>query len=1271
MQKPRYKNKHARAPKSSRSMLVTILMLLALCLVPESGKPAFAQATTGSIRGTIEDPAGAKIANAGVSAKNRDTGVESPRFKSTGDGFYVVPNLVPGTYTLIIQLQGFKRLELSGIEVKLGQDSVEPVQQLQPGGVQETVTVTASSGDALQSTSEISTSIDARRVKDLPMTIAGGGLDVLALLAPGVTPAFFSSVNSNGTALSVNGSRSRAVSFNIDGQDNNDQEVGGLLYKIDNPDTIADYQVVTGNFPAQFGRNSSGIINIVTKQGTNGFHGSAFYFYRDKSLFDSSINQQTAESTSRPFAFPNGNVVGASPSGSSGAVLTGPEQDNIFGGTIGGPIIKDRLFFFASYEGNKSRTGSITYEDDFLAILPAGLQELKSLYPSNPAVQAIARFSPFAITDLGTVSAAPGTQDTVTIGGRQFPAAFPQRTITEPFDENEFTGRIDFKISDRDSMWTRYLFQNPVTKNLASVFGGNDPVSGFTGDGRTTTQSVGSGWDRQLSGRAINSFTFAYSRFRLAFGGGCAGLTGCIADPLDDPSGTLTHIELDLPGNATFPGTTTPINQTEGAGPSNNLAEGRLADVFQFGDTVSLISGNHQFKFGTDIRRLSTTTQLLPFSNGEEAFLSADQLVANLPQDEFIGLGNSPNKWLETDQFYFLQDDWRVQSNLTLNLGVRYEHESEPINRLHDLTVQRESNPATALWETDLPPSDRTVPTVAAPRGNVAPRLGIAYTPHFWKELFGNEETVIRAGYTIAYDPAFYNILDDVAGSPPASMTLDLVPFPGANGTLLPLCANFGPGCSPSIPLPGPIPIGGLVQAAALRFLHANASALALNPGDAAEVQLAPNFHSPYTQQWTFGIQRKIKNSIVEARYIGNRGMGLFQTVDTNPPVAALENGLGSLTLPSGQRITFPGFPSVVPGNAVINPSSGRLLPEKAPILTIQNSGSSTYNALQTSYYGRLFNQLTLGAAYTFSKALDNSSDIFLPNNVTPGSGGASGRASSSSGFFTSIENTIAQDPFDTNNAEKSYSGFDRTHMLTLSAIWELPIMRGERGIVGGALGGWQLNGVYEFASGQRFTPLQAFSFPEYVDSFLPATEAAGSINQFGSDQFGFFQSTFARPFNGNPKASPGSVGISQVDLALLLNNLSVIQNPNGFYSLNAILQGKFVSVSPNQVRYIENGPGADRIFGTPYGDVTRNSLQATPINMFNAGLFKSFRLQESTRLQLRVDVFNVFNHPNPGYGDLEGDQAPPQFIESAGFNNRSFMIPAPRVLQFGLKFTF
>lgn len=1196
-------------------------LLIALMIFPLTTLSVLAQATTGTLRGVVTDQSGAVIASADVVAKNTATGVET-KTKSNSEGIYNIPNLIPGKYTLTVEAGNFKRTVYTDVDVRLGQIAAIDV-ALQAGGITETVTVVAGTETIIQKeTSQISTNFESRQVADLPSNVAGSGIDTLALLVPGVTPGF-GNVNGNGTSLSVNGNRARSNNFSIDGQDNNDLAIGGPSFFVSNQDTVQDFQVITNNFSAQFGRNQGAIVNIVTKAGTNDLHGSAFLFHRDRKLFETLTNKER---------------IALNPDGSRANPEAPPLLYNVYGGTFGGPVIKDKAFFFGSYQGIKTRESFIA-RAGALAILAEDLPRLKADFPGNPIAAAIADFSAFAITDFGNVR--PRTDladpfDTITIGGHTYRAAFPEREFrtgtSTPDEQQEFTGRGDVKFSDKDSVWARYLFQDG---NFNDSLGG---PNGFTGDVPFRSQNLGASWSRQISNNAINEFRFAYSKLFVNFGGGCEGLKGCIPTS-KDVSIAYTNLSFGL-----ITGDVTGAS-LQGVGGGTGLPQGRNIQAYQFVDNFSLTRGRHQIVFGADIRRLPNSSTFLPAVNGQFNVREPGRLIRNSPFRVTLAIGQPTIEYNETDQFYFFQDDWKVRDNLTLNLGIRYEFIGQPINTLHDLTVARESDPQTAVWRQNLPIEARTVPQIPADKNNWAPRVGFAYTPRFWKKFMGEDATVIRGGYSIAYDPAFYNILVNVQGSAPVTFN-NLTSNPATP--------------TPTNPVLFPVPTGALTGDRVRAFAQSS-GVVRTNTFDprllSTLTTVAPDFHLPYAEQWSLGIQRQINaTNVFEARYLGTHGVSLFQSVATNPRIDRLVNGFtissdifGS---PLPEPIVFPGFPNLVPQGVIpltcVNDTAtpdnegacqGRLR-RQGRELSRQNSAQSIFHSLQTRYNGRLFRQLTLGAAYTLSKTLDNASEIF--------------------GFQ---ENSLAQNPFNISGGERSYSGFDRRHAFSMNGIWDIPAFKDQKGVIGHLLGGWQLNSTYILTSGLRFTPFQGAGINVAIPSY---------IDDLGGDNL--------KPFYGNLNADGRLVGISQVDAHILAPAFGFtsinIRNPNGFYSLNELNNGRIVEVSKDQVRYIFNGPGAARLFGNPYGDVARNTEKGPRIHQVNAGIFKNTRINERVRIQFRTEIFNLFNHNNPGVGLNSVGAVPSLAIESAGvvggsFNETQDMEFGRRIIQFGLKIIF
>ncbi|MCS6875074.1 MAG: carboxypeptidase regulatory-like domain-containing protein [Pyrinomonadaceae bacterium] len=1192
-----------------KTKLLSILTVLSFFLLCTS---IFGQVTTGSIRGVVTDPTGAVVPGTTVRARNEGTGVLSPSVVTNQEGIFVITNLIPGLYSVIVTpSSGFKSKTISNIEVKLGLDTEVRV-ELEIGQPQEVVTVTLTNEEIVQTTSEISSSISSRKVLDLPSNAAGGGIDTLALTVPGVTPGF-GNVNSNGITLSVNGNRARSNNFTINGTDNNDLTIGGPSFFVGNNEIVQEFQIITNNFSAQYGRNQGAIVNIVTKAGTNQLTGAAFIYHRNSSALDAMTNIERRDpNRSKRDKF----------------------ISNVFGGVLGGPIIKNKLFYFGSYQGIR-QSENTTLRAGNLAILPTEFSRLRAAFPGNAVVQALTTQSAFALSNGRTRQRSDRPVDRVCIstnpsadcpasgvGPGWYAAAFPEIEFSTPYDQNEFTIRGDWNITDKDNLTAFYFWQKGVSKNgLASS-------NGFTGDIPFKSQNLSGFYTRQISSKITNYFQATFQRLFVKFGGGCEDtLKGCIPDP-SKIGEAFTNIQFaGLRGQAT--------NVTvQTIGIATNLPQGRTVDVYQFNNKVTWLIGRHTLTFGGDIRYLKNAVPFLPNYNGVFRYNSVAAVTSNTPSSITLADGQPTIEYTQLDRFLFFQDDWKVLPNLTLNLGIRYEYSGQPINLLNEITTARESSASTAFFRTSLPLEARVVPRLPSDKNNWAPRLGFAWSPDFGegpitKFIFGGKDgSVIRGGFSIAYDPVFYNIMLNISTSAP---TVFLDTITGASVFALPST-----------------PIGSQVRQVGSGRLRRNT----FDPRLLTQTTVSSDFHSPYSMQYSIGFQRQINNNnVFEIRYVGNRGKSLFQSINRNPRYDRLWNGFsfGGFNFPSFQSL-MQSFGAPAPQNCVDDPSTpdneaacaGRLLAGRGLIRERTNTGESQYDGLQIRYNGRFLDRnLILGASYTLSKTLDNASEI-----------------------FSFGESAFAQNPFDVKAGEKSFSGFDRRHALSVDFIYDVPFYREQKGFLGKLLGGFQINGIYTLASGRPYTPsefLNAFGLG--LNSYLDAPFAQTFL---GFDNF--------RPFLGNPRAPITAVGISQID-AFLLGYISSVTNPNGFISLTQLNKnGSIVPVTPNDVRFIFNGPGAARIFGTPFGNTPRNGFRGPTLNNLNLGIFKTTNVNERLKVQFRFEAFNFLNHPNASYGVSAGSTLPGStFLEDAGisFGDKGEAELSSRRIQFGLRIIF
>jgi outer membrane receptor protein involved in Fe transport len=1174
----------------------------------------------------------------------------------------------------------------TGIAVKIGVVSGVDI-PLELGAVSETVTVVSNAEEVLQTEqSQISGSIDSRRVEELPSNGAGNGLDTLALLIPGVVANRVGGTNTNGTGLSVNGNRGRANNFQIDGGDNNDLSVGGPALFIGFADAIQEFQVITNNFDASFGRNQGAIVNYVTKGGTNDFHGSAFWYHQNASALNSLNNQERLAGETKP-AFNLWNVFGAT--------VGGPIFFPAFG--EGGPRIwngRDKAFFFFGYQGTRNPSQFISRSTS-LGILPSEFSRLQATFPNNAVINTIVTASPWAIgsrpgkSDIrlnslsagtpagaqinlagvagcpravavgttppltGTGGAAcgpyttpinPATNQPFVFGGPYdvlnfgtnanpilFQAAQYERTGDTSYVEDNVVFRFDVVPTSKDNVTFRFFDQDSSSANAVGSI-----ASGITGNLPAASRNIGGNWSHTFSNSLLNDFRSSYGSIIVDFGGGCeSGDVACIT--------SSSELDQNL-ANITFPALgITKTNGLPAIGPATNLPQGRTGKVYQFADTLNLIRGKHSFRFGGEFKYLDTQTPFLPNHNGTFAFGTtgipaggalATRIINNAPSAVSIVLGEPLLKFTEKDQYYFFQDDWKPMPNLTLNLGVRYEYSGQPINQLHELTLARESNASTAFFNPAVPIEQRIVPKIEPDKNNFAPRLGFAWSPRassgFLKTLFGENATVIRGGYSWAYEASFYNILTNVMSNTPVAISLTV-----ANNQL--------PLTNPIIPLPNN-PIGPNIRSSAIS--NGVLALGKLDPKWLGWVDVAPDFHSPYSRQWSFGVQRQFgRNHIAEARYVGNQGVDLFTNLNGNFFIGPLVNGF------TRSGITFPSFANLLPSGTtaqvcVDNPATtfdnegacNNRQFQRAGLTRRSNDGFSSYHGLQTRYNGRLFNDsLRLGATYTWSKTIDNSSEIFS---------------------FGDIASPNAQNPFCLKECEKGLSNLNRPHAFSANFIYDVPFFKEQRGVLGHILGGWQVNGVYILTSGAAYTPANGLGFG-LGQTYLTAGD---------------------RAFIGNSSVDNGLVGISQIDAFLAFGipcSPAPCNTNTGFWSVNELnISGNTVAVTPNDVHYIINGPGAAKIFNNPFGTASRNTEMGPIFNQVNLSVFKNIKVWERVRIQLRGEAFNAFNHPNPGFGVASGGsfgtiQLLNAGVEGNAFANDTDITLANRVIQLGLRITF
>lgn len=1096
------------------------LLLLSLCAVL-----AFAQVNTGTLEGSVADPTGAMIPGAKIVIRNQGTGVEINSASSEG-GLFKVPFLPPGTYTIKVEVQGFRAYEAKNLEIVLGGTANLPV-KLEVGSVAESVVVEASAPIVESSTAQVTNVVSKDKIMVLPRI--DRGLDNVALLSPGVQPGM-GFTNTNGVSLSVNGQRTRANNFLLEGQDNNDTSVGGPGLFMSNPEVVSEFSIITNQFSAEYGRNAGAIVNIGLRGGDNDLHITGNFRHRNDEALGALSNFQRR----------------------SGVKEAPKRIDNYFGGAVTGPVIKNR-WFFMGYGYNQKVRRDARSEATAASLTPtqAGLDALGRAFPSSPTIRALRELGPLAVK-VGNVSVIPvATPVTLQSPGGPVNVEMGRvvRSFGQPVDQLEYGTRQDVVLNDRHRINARYLFQENVSQSATG-----SGLTGYLVDVPARTHNTGGTHTWTISPTIVNEARFSFQRNGFYFEGG--------------PSFPFAEITKNI-ASFTF------ANGNLGFGLANNLPQYRQVNRWQFQNNLSKQWGRHFFKTGLQISQDRNEFGFLPNVNGSYIFADLQNFANNTPTQLTMAAGTPIQRPTQTDQFYYFQDDWKVTTNLTLNLGLRYEYSGQPLNVLNDITLARESNPQTALFNTNVPVEARIVPRLSADKNNIQPRLGFAYASQ--SKNFFLRDTVWRGGWSVMNEPAFYNMLLNIQSSAPVALAYALT------GSQITPVSDF--------------------TGANMQRVHNPATRI--DPRTANQTQFDPSLRLPRVQVWSFGMQRRIgTRQGYEIRYVGTAGDDQFATVNGNPLISVFnQNGWGSL-VPQG----------VTAGsNATCANCNGRANPAFAAVRTRNNAAFNRYHGLQTRYDGRLWNQIVVGASYTYSKNIDNVSEIF---------------ESAANGSVV-----IAQNPFNVTSAERATSNIDLKHAFTMSTSWDTPWFKAQKGFLGRVLGGWQIAGITSWYGGRPMQPLQ--------------TGTAVAANSTINDRF--FLGSFVgardqvRPFTGNPNAPINMVGLVQ---------------PNG---VMVDFFNRTQGVSLNDVRWVYNNADSARFFGTPLG-IGRNVMRGPRTFTQDASFYKNVVITERLKLQFRFEATNLFNNTNLLIPTLNIDSG------KAAFLNPQETESTPRIVTVGMR---
>jgi carboxypeptidase family protein/TonB-dependent receptor-like protein len=1255
------------------------LSLGALCLSLALAVCVGAQTNTSRISGTVTDSNGAFIAGAKVTAKNDATGVAQTQ-TTTEAGLYSFPSLPVGGYTITVEMVGFKTANQAGVIIQVNTPVTVDI-AMEVGQASEIVNITGGVERLQTDNATIGNVVQQKAIESLPLN--GRNPLTLLTLEPGVVQRSFGGI---GSGVHVNGSRDRAYNVTIDGIEANESTVPNPvsnLYRI-NPDNIQEYKVTTNNATAEEGRNSGASISIATRSGTNEYHGTIFEFMRNTAL--------------------NANDFFTNAKGSDKPDI----KLHQYGVEGGGPIIKNKTFFFGSWQGqNVKFTQPIDQTFGFPTIYTPSLLAGKYRYLKGG-------LNVPSLVDPKTGALAPGVRECAGASDNNCIATYdifandPRKIGIDPViaklfnsypkpndyafgdglntatyawnppTQNEgpnFAVRIDHTINERNTVFGRFLYADQNTRKgdplnaRPQVFPGFAPL----GEVFRASKNLSLGWRSQLTSNINNEFIVGFARFVFLFTQGEANPDF----PNIFPSVSATG------NNGNFNNVNTPF--------INTPRTARGVTTPQLLDNLSILKGAHQIGAGVNIRfyehndqrgqpgginvtpSLSFSALALQPTLGATPGINDTDLtrlrgavndVLGIPArltQVFIGDINSDaflpfvkdgkvslfDVGTRLKQYNaYVQDEWRLRQNLTINYGVRMEFNPPAKEAAGRVYIAKQ-------------PIDGSQGLVTYGRGEsfysgdhdlaFGPRLGVAWSPG------KNNKLVVRAGYGIAYDPISSFQVTAVMGRPPGLVTtcqstVGSTPTGGCQGV---------PG---TVATPVRVAEGFPLQLAAPTSKPSSFFTLppALLNNAPPVAAFDPNYQLPTVHQWNLSLQHELPMGFVaQAAYIGRRGthlqraydinqidagpiLGDFLAMKANRAKGCNSDGLNCPAGVTGQLISIVNYPSSIPnspkgplsqnfvntGTTLTNLNQNaagefagrveqttlalKLRPNQqfGVITYIDAGGDSYYHAAQFTLRKRFEKGFLLGAAYTFGKSIDNQS----VDPVGASSGG--GLSTTNSRTPTNIRNW---------RGERSRSDFDRTHVFTSSGVWDLPVGKGRwldagNSFVNTLIGGWTLNGIYTFMTGEPFS----------------------------------------------------------VTSGIRTANFSHVSRADVIKPVEAKLQEKALVAGP--VVFADNSAFANPAPGSD--GAGRNIFTAPSYWNLDLGITKSFQLSERFKLDFRMEMFNAFNHTN--FDNPRDASTGSPSITSTLFGQTCCAAVAPpttqtiiqtgeaaRVIQFALKLKF
>ncbi len=1122
------------------------------------------QSTSGRIVGRVADPTGAVLADVQVTLTNQATSA-TRQATTNSSGDYSFVEVVPGTYRVEFEHAGFKKNSQAGVIVDVNQ-VVTLNSVLQLGQVQDVVEVTSEAPQVDTTSTQLGAVINDRSVNELPLNTRD--TYQFLQLQPGVQAQLGSSGtlfygDSDAGSVSVNGGRTRANNFSVNGGDANDQFVNTPTIQ-PTPDSVAEFRMITNTFDAEYGRNSGSVVNVITKSGTNDFHGNVYEYFRNTVL-----NAQGYFNTVKP-----------------------QFNQNEFGGTFGGPIKKDRTFFFVSYEGQRIREGQPgdlinvpslverggDFSDtggSFSGGIDPNYQFVADVLNGRPgctnAIHALGGTTPAAGVAWSSIfpsEAIPSAcQDPVAADLMRFvplPNVGSNQNQSVPVGsdyENQFTARLDHKINDHQTFTAYYYFTNVsqlMPYNNFEEAGANVPGFGNYDNNRNQQWNLSHTWT--ASNSVVNEARFVYMREgQLGFlkpqttgavTASCTSAASAFCFTGTSDSSAITGNFGTSPSLGITPGlpainTGVPYVGIGGGANFGNNWEGFLPQVgnsFQWTDELTWVKGTHTYKFGVDVRRARFDQTYYFDVNGEYTF---DNLGPNsiLPNDGdnyaeyLLGLtdtylqGSAQREDIRSLAVYpFAQDSWKIKPNLTLNYGLRWEFTPPPVDISGHVETFRPGQNSTVFpcrpsltadYPADCPtglvvPGDKGVPAglTSTYYKAFAPRVGLAWSPG----KSGN--TSIRAGWGLFYNPIEELVLAQFGAEPPFGGSTSLsnvffnTPFVSQNE------------------VQSPNPFNGFITPTPGQPVDLSVFRPMLFYGD-----FQPHLRSQYTAQYNLTIQRQLGNNLMaQVGYVGSEGHRLLASHDINPsdPQTCLDinSVLGSGTcVPTGEDGQFiipasavapaggfhvpygPNGPAVIPAGASI----GSVAPNGLDLVGLRPYSSpncNPYTGVGCPADGvPVFTDIF--AEDTIANSSYNALEAMLEKRFSHGlQFQAAYTWSKSMDDASTFEETL--NPFDY-KANRALSLFNSAQRFVISYDWELPLPK-HQGFAGKVLDDWAISGITQFQSGFPIR-LATTDDNELINSyFFIGTEAPSLVAPFAklnpktNNNFWFNPNDFADP---------------------------------------------------------------------------------------------------------------------------------------------------------------